>query len=245
VNLTPERIARILNGRKFTVFFSGGKDSLAALLWVLDNVPDWGGMRVIYAEVSGNTHPLCNEYAHKVVETLGLEDRFVHARRGDVDFWAYMRRAGVPIPGLTRWCLTEFKRKAWLPHVHGALAVMGIRAGESSYRARYRSLKRTWEGQFSLLPIFGWSGGQVLDYIREHGLRLNPCYARYGHSGNCMWCLYYRRDQIVRTLSDPEWGRRIVSALRGAPANGLVSERTKDRWLRLAGQATLPEVAAA
>ena len=242
MRLTPERIARILSGRRFTVFFSGGKDSLATLLWILDNVPDISGMKVIYAEVTGNTHELCNEYVHEVVEALGLGDRFVHARREDVDFWAYMRRAGVPIPGQTRWCLTEFKRKAWLPHIHGALAVMGIRAGESAYRAKYRSLKRTWEGQFSLLPIFGWSEGQVLDYIREHGLWPNPCYARYGHSGNCMWCLYYRRDQIMRTLSDPLWGRKIISVLRDAPAKGPVSECIKNRWLSLAGQTLLEAV---
>ena len=245
MNLTPERIARILSGRKFTVFFSGGKDSLAALLWVLDNVTDISGMRIIYAEITGNTHPSCNEYVHDVIGALGLEDRFLHVRRGDTDFWAYMRKVGPPIYGVTRWCLTEFKRKAWLPHVWGALAVMGLRGGESAYRAKYLQLKRTWEGQFTLMPIFSWSKEDVLDFIREHGLAPNPLYASYGHSGNCMFCPYYRRDQIVRTLSDPEWGPKITHELVRAPVRGPVQAQIKERWLRLAGQATLPEVAAA
>ena len=245
MDLAPERIARILNGRKFTVFFSGGKDSLAALLWVLDNVRDLSGMRVVYAEVTGNTHPECNRYVHDVAAALGLEGRLVHVKREDADFWRYMLRVGPPIFGPTRWCLTEFKRKAWLPHVWGSLAVMGVRAEESSYRARYLPLQRTWEGQFTIFPVFRWTRGRVLDYIREHGLRPNPCYSRYGHAGNCMFCPYYRKDMILRTLSDPEWRPIITGALRAAPVRGPVQASIRDRWLRLAGQATLPEVAAA
>jgi len=245
VNLTPERIARILSGRKFTVFFSGGKDSLAALLWVLDNVPDWGGMRVVYAEVAGNTHPECNRYVHDVAAALGLEGRLVHVRREDRDFWDFLRELGPPLLMPTRWCLNEMKRKAWRPYVSGLFAVLGIRAGESSFRAKYRQFKRTADGQLTVLPVFGWSKGQVLDFIREHGLRPNPCYAKYGHSGNCMFCPYHRREWVIRTLADPEWGPRIIRALRACRIGGPIQAQIKDRWLRLAGQATLPEVAAA
>ena len=239
MRLTPERVARILSGRKFTIFFSGGKDSLAALLWVIDNVPNRLGMKIVYAEVTGNTHDLCNKYVHSVIAKLGLEDLFIHVKRKDTDFWTYMAKAGVPIPGPTRWCLIEFKRKAWRPHISGNIAVLGIRASESIPRNRYVQLKRTWEGQFTLMPIFNWPLEQVLDYIADHGLPLNPCYAHYGHSGNCMWCLYYRADQIIRTLSDPLWGSRIISALKSAPARGPTSQRIKNKWLRWARQTTL------
>ena len=169
VDLAPERVARMLSGRRFTVFFSGGKDSLAALLWVLDNVPDTSNMRVIYAEVTGNTHPLCNEYARKVAETLGLGDRFYHVRREDRDFFSDLVRIGPPLLKPYRWCLTEFKRKAWRPHAHGLFAVAGIRAEESPYRAKWPFLKKNCDGQFVLSPIFTWSREEVLDFIREHG----------------------------------------------------------------------------
>jgi len=245
VDLAPERIARILSGRKFTVFFSGGKDSLAALLWVLDNVRDLSGMRVVYAEVTGNTHPECNRYVHDVAAALGLEGRLVHVRREDRDFWDYMLRVGPPFPWPARWCLNEMKRKAWGPFVHGTFAVLGIRAGESRARALYRDLHKTSDGQFTIMPVFSWSREKVLDFIREHGLRLNPCYARYGHSGNCMFCPLYSRSQIIRTLSDPEWREIIVATLKAAPVRGPLQAMVRDRWLRLAGQATLPEVAAA
>ena len=242
MRLTPERIARILSGRRFTVFFSGGKDSLAALLWVLDNVPDKSGMRVIYAEVSGNTHRLCNEYVHEVVEALGLEDCFVHVRREDRDFWDFLRELGPPLLMPTRWCLNEMKRKAWRSYVSGLFAVLGIRAEESNFRARYRQLKRTADGQLTILPIFNWSREQVLDFIREHGLRPNPCYDLYGHSANCMFCPYHRREWAIRTLADPEWGPRILSALKTCRIGGPIQAQIKERWLSLAGQATLPEV---
>ena len=217
---------------------------MAALLWVLDNVPDWSGMRVIYAEVTGNTHPICTLYAHKVVETLDLEDRFYHARREDRDFFSDLVRIGPPLLKPYRWCLTEFKRKAWRPHAHGLFAVAGIRAEESPYRAKWPFLKKNCDGQLVLSPIFTWSREEVLDFIREHGLRPNPCYDLYGHSGNCMFCPYHRRDYIIRTLSDPEWRPKILSALKTCRIGGPIQAQIKDRWLRLAGQTTLPRVIA-
>jgi len=49
---------KILNQHRFTILWSGGKDSTAALLWVLDHVShkDWN---VLYVEITGNTHPKC------------------------------------------------------------------------------------------------------------------------------------------------------------------------------------------
>ena len=242
MRLTPDRIASILSGRKFTVFFSGGKDSLAALLWVLDNVRDLSGMRVIYAEVTGNTHPECNRYAHEVIGELGLEDRFLHVKREDISFWRYMLKVGPPFPRPARWCLSEMKRMAWRHYIHGTFAVLGIRAEESKTRATYRNLHKTSDGQFTLMPVFGWSKDEVLDYIRERGLRPNPCYDRYGHSGNCMFCPFHSREQIIRTLNDPEWRGIIISSLRLAPVKGPLQREVRDRWLSLAGQTVLPEV---
>jgi len=239
-----EDIVRVLNGRRFTVFFSGGRDSLAALLWVIDNVPDVRGMRIIYAEVTGNTHPDCTAYVRDVVERLDLTEHFVLVKRDDISFWDFMRKVGPPVFGPARWCLNEFKRKAWRAFVHGPIAVLGIRAGESATRARYKNFHRTFDGQFTLMPIFSWTKDQVLSYIKEHGLYLNPCYARYGHSGNCMWCLYYSRWQIIRTLADPVWGPKIEHELSRAPVRGPVQARIRNYWLRLAGQ-TLLEVATA
>ncbi|RLE90745.1 MAG: hypothetical protein DRN04_14415 [Thermoprotei archaeon] len=56
---------KLLNSTKFTVLFSGGKDSLAVLLWVLDNIShdNWN---ILYIEVTGNTHYLCSEYVKKI-----------------------------------------------------------------------------------------------------------------------------------------------------------------------------------
>jgi len=238
------KIARVLSGRRFTVFFSGGKDSLATLLWIVDNVPDIRGMRIIYAEVTGNTHRLCNHYVHNVIKALGLEEHFVHVKRKDKTFWDFLHEIGPPLLLPSRWCLNEMKRKAWRPYISGLFAVIGLRAEESYHRSKARQFMRTSNGQLTILPILSWTREQVLDYIREHGFWLNPCYRRYGHSGNCMFCPYHRREYIIRTLADPEWRLKIISALNACRIGGPIQARLRDRWLRLAKQTTL-EVAAA
>jgi len=66
------------NCRSFYVLFSGGKDSLATLLWVMENVNN-DNWKILYTEVTGNTSPLCTEYVRKICnghkkevnETLG------------------------------------------------------------------------------------------------------------------------------------------------------------------------------
>ena len=65
---------RILNKHRFTVLWSGGKDSTAALLWVLDHVKhdNWN---ILYVEITGNTHRLCTEYVLKTARGLDVEDK--------------------------------------------------------------------------------------------------------------------------------------------------------------------------
>jgi len=54
-------LVRYLNRVRFSVLFSGGKDSLATLLWVLDHIKH-NNWNIIYAEVTGNTSSLCTDY---------------------------------------------------------------------------------------------------------------------------------------------------------------------------------------
>ena len=71
LNLDPREF---LKDREFTVLWSGGKDSTATLLWVLDNVKhdNWD---VLYIEVTGNTHPLCTQYVVDTAKQLGIYNK--------------------------------------------------------------------------------------------------------------------------------------------------------------------------
>jgi Phosphoadenosine phosphosulfate reductase family. len=98
-----------LDNKRFTILWSGGKDSTATLLWVLNNVRN-ADFNVLYIEITGNTDQRCNDYVHKVAESLGIEDKLIFHRAtyNGLDFYELMDRWGVPIIKY-RWCLYKLK----------------------------------------------------------------------------------------------------------------------------------------
>ena len=227
----------LLDQYPFTVLFSGGKDSLAVLLWVLDNVEHerWD---VLYVEVTGNTSALCNQYVHEVIDELGLKHRFRHVRREDLDFFECVKKWGIPVIGFSRWCLSEFKMRLFEKYAK-PIQVTGVKRTDSHRRRNvklvdYLEMSRS----ITVQPILDWSTRQVLDYIRRRNVAVNPCYELYGHSGNCMLCPYHRREAIVKTMRDPEWRQKILDAL--THARGRISRSLARKWLAYAQQQTLP-----
>ena len=229
-----------LNERKFTVLFSGGKDSLAALLWVLDNV-EHENWNVLYVEVTGNTHPLCNQYVHEVTRELGIYKKLVHVKREDLDFFDCLRKWGIPVIGKYRWCLSQFKQRFFadkrLSHI---TQVTGIKWADSN-RRKHASFIEVFRITKSVIvhPILTWSKKDVNNYVKQHGLELNPCYGICGHSGNCMFCPYHDKRSVILTLSLPEWREKILSALLAKKAGSQWQQKIKHMWTSLASQSTL------
>ena len=133
----------------------------------------------------------------------------------------------------------KFKMEVMLNKSY-TVQVTGMRREDSTIR---RSLKAIhvfrFTGKVGAQPLLEWSKEEVLDFIKDHGVEINPCYGKYGHSGNCMFCPYLRRDQIVRTLADPEWREKIIDAVKVAPAKGPWTRKIKEKWLKLASQETI------
>jgi len=228
LNLDPREL---LANREFTVLWSGGKDSTATLLWVLDNVPhdNWD---ILYIEVTGNTHPLCTQYVVDTAKQLGIYNKLKIARREDLDFYEALKRWGAPIVGKMRWCLHQFKLKM-IERYAKNIQVSGVRRGDSRVRRNIASVdyfKLT--GSITVNVLADWSKKQVLNYLRTHGVEQNPCYRLYGHSGNCMFCCYHDKPSIIRTLQDPYWREKILDALSHA-GKGKISAEVRDRWLKL------------
>jgi 3'-phosphoadenosine 5'-phosphosulfate sulfotransferase (PAPS reductase)/FAD synthetase len=202
---------RILNNIKhFTVLWSGGKDSTAALLWTLDHVAhkEWN---VLYVEMTGNTHPLCNEYVLKTAERLGISDRLKIVKTPD--FFDFMQKWGPPLMLQYRWCLYRLKFKAFENAY--PVNVDGIKKADSRMRKNLELINRIRKFKaLAISPLIEWRSEEVLDFIKDHGVDLNPCYKRYGHGGNCMFCPYHNKLQIMLTMSDPEWRTKISSALK-------------------------------
>jgi len=227
---------KFLNERRFTVLWSGGKDSTVALLWVLDHVKheDWN---ILFIEVTGNTHPLNIQYVYETAKQLGVFNKLIHAKRENVDFFTMMRRKGIPVIGYARWCLSEFKHKVMQRYSY-LTQVSGVRRSDS-YRRKNIGLVEYFRmtGNITVNVIYDWSKDKVLQYIKDHGVELNPCYRICGHSGNCMFCPYHRYEYIVKTLQDPEWRQKILDALEYVAKNkrmGSISRQIYEKWMRAA-----------
>lgn len=229
INADPRKV---LEENRFTVLWSGGIDSTAVLLWVIDHIKhsDWN---VLYVEVTGNTHPLCTQYVVDTAKRLGIYNKLIIAKREDMDFFEALKRYGIPIIRYNRWCLHQFKLPLFLRYAH-RVRVLGVRSEESVARTMMYShvVYSPMESRIFVCPLFDWRKSQVLKYIEDHGIDINPCYALYGHSGNCMFCPNHTKDRIIKTLRDPEWRRKIVDALQ-AQKNRHKVVRT---WLRIAYQ---------
>jgi len=234
--------AKFLSNRRFTVLFSGGKDSTAVLLWVLDNVKHdrWN---ILYVEVTGNTHPHCTEYVVKLCDELKVGDRLIIAR-SERDFYELMDRWGPPIPFGYRWCLYLVKLKLFNKYAY-YITVDGIRKSDSKVRRRAETLNiLKIADRISVSPIVTWSKSQVYEYIMKHNVPLNPCYSLYGHSGNCMFCPFADERHIALTMTDPYWGGKIASILekhRDKMMRGKIGRQIYNRWMKYAKQKSIRE----
>ena len=134
------------NYNNYYVMFSGGKDSLCVLDLVVKNLKS--SFKVLYIEGNGNTHPLCNEYVHFVVEDYyGLD--LIHLKSEDDDFFQLLEQYDYPscIWYHSRWCLNRLKNNPLkeFGKLKYAVTFSGMKIADSPNRKRY-ILKRFSKG---------------------------------------------------------------------------------------------------
>lgn len=122
---------------KVIVTFSGGKDSLAALLWVREHITK--NFTTVFCD-TGWEHPLTYEYINRIADKLHLDLVTLKSKKYDgmVDLarqkkrWASTR---------ARFCTIELKTKPTIDYVldevqDNMLMIQGIRGAESPARAK-------------------------------------------------------------------------------------------------------------
>ena len=122
---------------KVIVTFSGGKDSLAALLWLREHITT--NFTTVFCD-TGWEHPLTYEYINRIADKLHLDLVTLksHKYDGMVDLarqkkrWASTR---------ARFCTVELKTKPTIDYVldevqDNMLMIQGIRGAESPARAK-------------------------------------------------------------------------------------------------------------
>jgi len=122
------------------VTFSGGKDSLAALLWTREHITK--NFTTVFCD-TGWEHPLTYEYIHRIADKLHLDLVTLKSKKyaGMVDLARQKHRCP---SARARYCTEELKTKPMTDYIldvvqDNTLIIQGIRAAESSARAKMKT----------------------------------------------------------------------------------------------------------
>lgn len=218
------------------VSFSGGKDSLAALILCQKVKP---GAEVLFID----THlefPETVEYVKSFCRDHRLKLRVIEGEDG---FFQQAVSFGPPAKDF-RWCcktnklgpMTSFIQRHY---PRGCVTIEGRRIYESFNRSTIRPVERNpyVPGQTTLNPIRDWRALEVMLYIRWKGLEPNPLYEKDFERIGCWLCPASLQSEFAHlSESHPELHVRWSAFLRRwADGNGL-DQRYVDwgfwRWRR-------------
>lgn len=134
---------------KVLVSFSGGKDSLAALLWTREHITR--NFTTVFCD-TGWEHPLTYEYINRIADKLHLD--MVTLRSRKYDGMVELARDKRRWPSVkARFCTVELKVKPMIDFIldnvnDHALIVQGIRADESRARAKMQAESKYFKNYF-------------------------------------------------------------------------------------------------
>lgn len=231
-------IARVVEEHRIpvAVSYSGGKDSLATLLLVLES-----GIRpkLLFVD-TGLEFDETRTNVSAVAERLNLE--LIVESAGD-SFWRNVEHFGPPAKDF-RWCCKTCKlgpatRLIQKNFPGGVLSFIGQRAYESEQRARKGNVWRNpWTpNQLGASPIQKWTALHVWIYLMLRGARPNRLYEQGLERIGCFMCpaTDLAELRIVRELSSEyrRWQEFLDAyALRtGKPSSWL--EFDLWRWKRV------------
>jgi 3'-phosphoadenosine 5'-phosphosulfate sulfotransferase (PAPS reductase)/FAD synthetase len=194
-------------GALFVANHSGGKDSQAMLIRLLEVVPA-AQVLVVHASLGEMEWPGALEHAQVQAEAGRLP--FVVARASisllDMVERRFARRPEVPSwpSASSRQCTSDLKRDPIAREVrhyakaHGFRIIvncMGIRAAESPNRAKAKTWGENARGSvagrkwYDWLPIHHLSTAEVFAIIRDAGQEAHPAYAAGNERLSCVFCI--------------------------------------------------------
>ncbi|TFF89412.1 MAG: hypothetical protein EU549_00685 [Promethearchaeota archaeon] len=171
------------------ISFSGGKDSLCALLIAKQELKDFS---IVFID-TGLEFPETIEYTKFIIHKLNLDSKLLIIRP-KADFWELLSKYGMPTRDY-RWCNHILKllcMKNFISENYNGevLTVLGSRKRES--RARYRekiiSKNKNIRNQINVNIIHKWSTFQVWLYIFREKVEFNPMYKKNFNRVGCWMC---------------------------------------------------------
>jgi 3'-phosphoadenosine 5'-phosphosulfate sulfotransferase (PAPS reductase)/FAD synthetase len=225
----------VARGALFVVNHSGGKDSQAMLIRLLDLVPR-KQLVVIHASLGDVEWPGALDLARKQADEASLP--FIVAKAVKTFFEMVERRFAIrPGPNSPCWpsaanrqCTSDLKRGPVEREVrryareHGfsvIVSCMGIRAAESSGRAKQLPFRRNERGSvagrewFEWLPIHELATADVFRMIAEAGQEPHYAYKLGNQRLSCMFCIMGSRNDLANAAKhNPDLFARYVEIER-------------------------------
>ncbi|MCF2144144.1 MAG: phosphoadenosine phosphosulfate reductase family protein [Candidatus Heimdallarchaeota archaeon] len=193
-----------------SVSFSGGKDSLVCLQ-LANKIPNFN-FKVLFVNTSLE-FPETLEYIEKVIEKMGLRERFCRKDIPEEIFWQAIRNYGPPGKDY-RFCCKLLKIgpvNELIDDCIGkkSLSLVGQRAYESIARAQSKKL---WENpwipnQLNFSPIQKWTALHIWLYIFREKLYYNPLYEKGFSRIGCWLCPASTQGtfEIIKNVKPTLW----------------------------------------
>lgn len=224
---------------KVLIFFSGGKDSQAALI---HSVNRYGVDRceAVFCD-TGWEHPLTYEHIETVTKQLGVKLVTLKNEKYDGMVDLAVKKKRFPSTK-ARFCTEELKSKPAidyvLSHCEHLIVIEGIRKNESFSRSKmepecmyfrhyYEPMEngkkhtyrvkdvRNWCKEYNadkIRPVFDWTAQMVIDYILANGQQPNPLYYQGFKRVGCFPCIMSRHADIKLIIENhPEQLQRLKS----------------------------------
>ena len=207
---------------KYLVSISGGKDSTATLLWILERRKK-ENIIPIFAD-TGWEMDETYEYIEYLEKRLEIKIHRVQSKFGGMKELALHKKF---MPNLVmKYCTQELKQKPlqkflvdnFLSKKIKVISLNGTRREESRIRANRNffekkeftySYKRYID--FTIHPILLWEKNQVFEYIKSKNVEINPLYKKGFERVGCMPCIYdnpktleYAGEKYVKRLRELE-----------------------------------------
>ena len=210
------------------VSYSGGKDSLATLLLVIES----GVTPKMMFVDTGLEFEETRRNVKQTAEEYGLE--LIVEGSGEA-FWKNLERFGPPAKDF-RWCCKTCKlgpatRLIQKNFSDGVLSFIGQRSYESESRARKgKTWRNPWTpNQVGASPIQNWTALHVWLYLFDRGAKYNPLYERGLERIGCFMCP--SADLADLALAEME-AKDFARWQEFLESHANSNSRLPDKWLR-------------
>lgn len=166
---------------------SGGKDSAALAVYLMDKVPD---LEYVFTD-SGCELPETYEYLEKIQSVLGIEITILRSKR-DFDYWLKYFNGVLPSPQ-NRWCTRLLKLHPYEEYIGNdkAYSYIAIRGDED--REGYKGNKKNIIPKY---PFFedGFTKSDIIEILENANLGL-PKYYKWRSRSGCYFCFYQSAEE--------------------------------------------------